>query len=296
VTADDQNLPPRPASDDPWYTEPPQTGQVHQTGPADQVDHVHHVDHVDHVHPSDPVEATYATTDPYEVPTGTAATSMPGADDSPFAPHDQASSGVSPGSAGPPAPMPVIVKRKMPLRHTMARVGEELVAWFKTLVSAAVYATLIVTFGFQVARVEGHSMAPTLEDQDRLIVNKLEYRLPNHDPAFGDIVMLLFPNDPDKSFVKRVVGEPGDTIRSVNGHVYRNDEPLPDEFIPEEYRSYDTWGPEIVPEGYYFVMGDHRNNSSDSRTWRFVPKKYIIGKVQLRWWPVTAMRMFSAWD
>jgi signal peptidase I len=196
----------------------------------------------------------------------------------------------------PAAPAPVIVKRRVPIRHTLARVGEELVAWFKTLVSAAVYATLIVTFGFQVARVEGHSMAPTLEDQDRLIVNKLEYRLPNHDPAFGDIVMLLFPNDPEKSFVKRVVGEPGDTIRSVNGHVYRNDEPLPDDFIPEEYRSYDTWGPEIVPEGYYFVMGDHRNNSSDSRTWRYVPKKYIIGKVQLRWWPLTEMRLFSAWD
>lgn len=191
---------------------------------------------------------------------------------------------------------PVMVKQPVPLRQTFTRIGEELVAWFKTLVSAAVYATLIVTFGFQVARVEGHSMAPTLEDQDRLIVNKLEYRLPNHDPAFGDIVMLLFPNDPDKSFVKRIVGEPGDTIRSVNGHVFRNDEALPDDFIPEEYRSYDTWGPEIVPEGYYFVMGDHRNNSSDSRTWRFVPKRYIIGKVQLRWWPLTAMRIFSAWD
>lgn len=212
-----------------------------------------------------------------------------------------AASTVDPASIAPPspfpaAPAPVIVKRRVPIRHTLARVGEELVAWFKTLVSAAVYATLIVTFGFQVARVEGHSMAPTLEDQDRLIVNKLEYRLPNHDPAFGDIVMLLFPNDPEKSFVKRVVGEPGDTIRSVNGHVYRNDEPLPDDFIPEEYRSYDTWGPEIVPEGYYFVMGDHRNNSSDSRTWRYVPKKYIIGKVQLRWWPLTEMRLFSAWD
>lgn len=200
--------------------------------------------------------------------------------------------------AGPtqPVPPPVVIKRKVPLRHTAARVGEELVAWFKTLVSAAVYATLIVTFGFQVARVEGHSMAPTLEDQDRLIVNKLEYRLPNHDPQVGDIVMLLYPNDPDKSFVKRVVGAPGDTLRSVNGQVFRNDEPLPDDFIPEEYRMYDTWGPEIVPEGYYFVMGDHRNNSSDSRTWRWVPKKYIIGKVQLRWWPLTEMRLFSAWD
>ena len=84
-------------------------------------------------------------------------------------------------------------------------VRDELVAWFKTLVSAAVYATLIVTFGFQVARVEGQSMAPTLADQDRLIVNKLAYRL--GEPRRGDIVMLYYPINPDKSFVKRVIAE-----------------------------------------------------------------------------------------
>jgi signal peptidase I len=173
------------------------------------------------------------------------------------------------------------------------RVVEELVAWFKTLASAAVYATLIVTFGFQVARVEGQSMAPTLEDQDRLIVNKLAYQI--GDPQIGDIVMLYYPVDPSKSFVKRVVGEPNDTLRSVDGRVYRNDVPLPDDFIPEEYRSHDTWGPRVVPEGYYFVMGDHRNNSSDSRSWDFVPKKYIIGKVQIRWWPVNHAHLFEAW-
>lgn len=174
-----------------------------------------------------------------------------------------------------------------------ARVVEELVAWFKTLFSAAVYATLIVTFGFQVARVEGQSMAPTLEDQDRLIVNKLAYQI--GDPQIGDIVMLYYPVDPSKSFVKRVVGEPNDTLRSVDGKVYRNDVPLPDEFIPEEYRSHDTWGPRVVPEGYYFVMGDHRNNSSDSRSWDYVPKRYIIGKVQIRWWPLDHMHYFEPW-
>jgi len=167
------------------------------------------------------------------------------------------------------------------------------VAWFKTLVSAAVYATLIVTFGFQVARVEGQSMAPTLEDQDRLIVNKVAYRL--HDPRVGDIVMLLYPEDPEKSFVKRIVAEPGDTIRGVDGRVFRNDVPLPDDFIPDDYRMTDTWGPEIVRPGYYFVMGDHRNNSSDSRSWGPVPKKYIIGKVQLRWWPISNVRWFEEW-
>ena len=101
----------------------------------------------------------------------------------------------------------------------------------KTLVSAAVYAVLIVTFGFQVARVEGQSMAPTLEDQDRLIVNKLVYRI--GEPRRGDIVMLYYPLNPDKSFVKRVIAEEGDTVRIVDGRVYVNDVPLQDDYVPE---------------------------------------------------------------
>ena len=173
----------------------------------------------------------------------------------------------------------------------MAQLRDELVAWVKTLLSAAVYATLIVTFGFQVARVEGQSMAPTLEDQDRLIVNKFAYRFLN-DPRRGDIVMLYYPLDPNKSFVKRVVAEEHDMVRIVDGQVYVNDTPMPDEFVPPEYRSHDDYQPTSVPEGYYFVMGDHRNNSSDSRHWGMVPKKYIIGRVQLRWWPVPAARVF----
>jgi signal peptidase I len=172
----------------------------------------------------------------------------------------------------------------------MERVVEELIAWLKTLASAAVYATLIVTFGFQVARVEGHSMAPTLEDQDRLIVNKLAYRI--GEPHISDIVMLYYPNDPNKSFVKRVIAEEGDQVNIVDGIVYRNDIILDDSFVPPDYKSHDDWGPQVIPEGYYFVMGDHRNNSSDSRHWGFVPKKYIIGRVQLRWWPLRHARMF----
>jgi signal peptidase I len=175
--------------------------------------------------------------------------------------------------------------------HRLAQVRDELVAWLKTLLSAAVYATLIVTFGFQVARVEGQSMAPTLEDQDRLIVNKFAYRFLN-DPRRGDIVMLYYPLDPNKSFVKRVVAEEHDIVRIVDGQVFVNDTPMPDEFVPPEYRSHDDYQPTSVPEGYYFVMGDHRNNSSDSRHWGMVPKKYIIGKVQVRWWPVPSARLF----
>jgi len=170
------------------------------------------------------------------------------------------------------------------------RMGREILAGLQTLVSAAVYATLIVTFGVQVARVDGLSMAPTLEDHDRLIVNKLVYEL--GDPRPGDIVMLYYPLNPDKMFVKRVIAREGDTVRIVDGRVYVNDVPLHDDYVPAEFRSHDDWGPQVIQQGYYFVMGDHRNNSSDSRHWGPVPKKYIVGKVKVRWWPLQDARIF----
>ena len=166
----------------------------------------------------------------------------------------------------------------------------ELGDWVRTFGSAAVYATLIVTFVGQVARVDGFSMQPTLEDNDRLIVNKLAYQL--HAPAPGDVVMLLSPEEPSTALVKRVIAGPGDVVRSVDGRVLVNDVPLPDGFVAPEFRSDDSWGPDVVPEGYYWVMGDHRNNSADSRMFSYVPRKYILGKVQLRWWPVARARIF----
>jgi signal peptidase I len=188
---------------------------------------------------------------------------------------------------GSDAPDPRLTR---PSSVTIERVRDELVAWVRTLVSAAVYAILIVTFGFQIARVEGQSMAPTLEDQDRLIVNKMIYRI--SEPRRGDIVMLYYPLDPNKSFVKRVIAEEGDTVRIVEGRVYVNDVPLADEYVPLEFRGSDDLAPKVIENGYCFVLGDHRNNSSDSRHWGLVPKKYIIGKVQLRWWPVPQAKIF----
>ena len=105
--------------------------------------------------------------------------------------------------------------------------------------------------------------------------------------------MLWYPIDPDKSFVKRVIAEENDKVRIVDGRVFVNDIELEDAYVPSEYRGHDDWGPQVIQEGYYFVMGDHRNNSSDSRHWGSVPKKYIIGKVQLRWWPLPKARLFE---
>ena len=140
------------------------------------------------------------------------------------------------------------------------------------------------TFVVQYARVEGGAMSPTLNDQERLIVDKSLYRW--QVPRRGDVAMLYYPLNPDKMFVKRVIAEEGDQIRIVGGQVYTNDVPLDDEHVPTEYRSHEDFGPQVVPQGYYFVMGDHRNNSSDSRHWGFVPRKSIIGKVVFRWWPI----------
>jgi signal peptidase I len=193
-------------------------------------------------------------------------------------------------------PLPVVEPASIASSPEVARrswrsIGTEVVAGVQTLLSAAVYATLIVTFGFQVARVDGRSMSPTLEDHDRLIVNKLAYEI--GEPLPGDIVMLYYPRDPEKMFVKRVIAKEGDTVRIVDGRVTVNDLPLHDEdYVPSEYRSHDDWGPQVVQDGYYFVMGDHRNNSSDSRHWGPVPKKYIVGKVKVRWWPLQDARIF----
>ena len=198
-----------------------------------------------------------------------------------------------------PAPQPPVPELVIPLSQAelsgprerlWVRMGRELMTGLQTLVSAAVYATLIMTFGVQVARVDGLSMAPTLEDHDRLIVNKLVYEL--GQPRPGDIVMLYYPLNPEKMFVKRVIAKEGDTVRIVDGHVYVNNLSLHDDYVPAEFRSHDDYGPEIVKQGYFFVMGDHRNNSSDSRHWGPVPKKYIAGKVKVRWWPIQDARIF----
>jgi signal peptidase I len=139
---------------------------------------------------------------------------------------------------------------------------------------------------FQHARVEGMAMSPAINDQDRVIVDKWAYR--NATPQAGDIVMLLYPLNPDKTFVKRVVADEGDQIRIVGGWVFRNDVAMEEQYVTPDHRSHDDFGPQVVPQGYCFVLGDRRNNSSDSRHWGYVPRRYVIGRVVYRWWPLSA--------
>jgi signal peptidase I len=158
------------------------------------------------------------------------------------------------------------------------------------VVLTGVVGAFVITFLFQFARIEGRAMSPTLADQDGVIVSKLAYQ--RKKPRRGEIVMLMYPLNPTRTFVKRVIAEEGDQVRIEQGLVHLNDVPLHEPFIQGEFRSGERWGPAVVPEGYYFVMGDFRSNSSDSRHWGFVPEKYILGRVACRWWPVSAAKCF----
>jgi signal peptidase I len=172
-----------------------------------------------------------------------------------------------------------------------ASIGREAVLLARTLLSAGVYATLIVTFVFQVARVEGRSMEPTLHDQDRLVVNKIAYTL--RDPEVGDIVMMYHPHLPSQPLVKRIVAVPGDTVAFRAGVVVRNGAPVDEAYIERSLQSDDEREPVVVPDGYYFVLGDHRKASSDSRSFGPVPRRYILGRIDVRWWPIPDVRAFE---
>src|SRR6187455_1860849 len=162
----------------------------------------------------------------------------------------------------------------------------------RDLVFALMIAALVVVFIVQPVKVEGTSMLPRLHDGERIFVNKLiyydEYRwAPKIDR--GDIVVFWFPDDPSKSYIKRVVGLPGDTVEIREGNVLINGSMLEEKYLdPKENLSTRSQTPVYVKPNYYFVMGDNRDNSSDSRSWGLVPKKYIYGKALLRYWPPSA--------
>src|SRR5881628_640259 len=143
----------------------------------------------------------------------------------------------------------------------------------------AFVALMLVEIGttFHHARVDGDSMAPLFRNGDHVLVNTLSYRF--REPKRQDVVALYYPLHPAKSFIDRVIAEEGDVVRIVDGRVYVNDVLLKEDYVAAAYRSRDNWGPQVVQQGYYLVMGDHRNGSFDSRHWGFVPKKYIWGRV-----------------
>ena len=169
-------------------------------------------------------------------------------------------------------------------RRKAAVFGVVVVEWLRDLMIATVVVAFIVIFLYRPVRVEGVSMMPVLEDQERIFVNTFVYRL--ESIGRGDIVVFRYPRDPSKSYIKRVIGMAGDRIRIDGGHVYVNDEALDEDYVPPAYTDFRSYPETTVPENYFFVLGDHRSMSSDSREFGPVSQSLIYGKAVFGYWPM----------
>lgn len=157
-------------------------------------------------------------------------------------------------------------------------------SWGRDLLIALGLSAFFIVFLYQPVRVEGTSMLPGLQDQERIFINKFVYKLEPIER--GDIVVFHYPFDPSKSYIKRVIGLSGDRVRIVEGQVYVNGHPIKEPYVPGEYFDYRSTAETTVPEHSYFVLGDHRSLSNDSRDFGAVDQSYIYGKAVFVYWPV----------
>lgn len=187
------------------------------------------------------------------------------------------SSPVPPSLAIPDA-QPVPIPVPAPVNN-----GGDIWLWVRDLMISAIASVLIITFLYQPVRVEGTSMLPRLEDRDRLFINKFVY----HFAAIerGDVVVFRYPRDPEKSYIKRVIALPGDRLRIDQGHVWVNSRLVREPYVPAEYRDSRSLAEMTIPDDSYFMMGDHRSISSDSRDFGPVDRSLIYGKAVFVYWP-----------
>jgi signal peptidase I len=168
-----------------------------------------------------------------------------------------------------------------------SRIAFELKSWFRDILFAFAIAIFIVIFVVQPVKVEGTSMQPQLLDQERIFVNRFIYRF--QDISRGDIVVFWYPKDNRKSFIKRVLGVPGDEVEIRRGSVFINGNKVEEPYLKPEFRDNKSFGKVIVPPDNFFVLGDHRNSSNDSRSWGFVARELIYGKAIFSYWPVSRL-------
>jgi len=160
----------------------------------------------------------------------------------------------------------------------------EIRVWTRDLLIAIGLALVIIVFLYQPVKVEGTSMAPLLSDQERIFINKFVYRF--EDIHRGDVVVFWYPLDRSKSFIKRVIGLPGETVDIRHGQLYVNAQLIPEPYVPPQYTDITDFGPVKVPKDSYFVMGDHRISSNDSRVFGPVASQFIYGRAVFAYWPV----------
>ena len=156
--------------------------------------------------------------------------------------------------------------------------------WARDLLVSLAISAFIIVFLYQPVKVEGTSMMPGLEDQERIFVNKFVYRW---EPIQrGDIVVFRYPRDTSKSYIKRVIGVAGDRIRIESGEVYVNGEALDEDYVPSDYADARSYNEIVVPSNCFFVLGDHRTMSNDSRDFGPVNERFIYGKAVFGYWPM----------
>jgi signal peptidase I len=155
--------------------------------------------------------------------------------------------------------------------------------WIRDLLISAAVSLLIILFLYQPVRVEGTSMLPRLEDHDRLFINKFVYHITSIER--GDVVVFHYPRDPEKSYIKRVIALPGDRLSIDRGQVWVNGKALQEKYVPAMYRDTRSYAETVIPDDCYFVMGDHRSISSDSREFGVVERDLIYGKAVFIYWP-----------
>src|SRR5271170_1026777 len=183
-----------------------------------------------------------------------------------------------PDVVSPETPTPLATTE--PAAHPLPVVA----VWARDLLVSLAISAFIIIFLYQPVKVEGTSMMPGLEDQERIFVNKFVYRW---EPIQrGDIVVFRYPRDTTKSYIKRVIGVAGDRIRIENGQVFVNDEAPDEDYVPSDYADVRSYGEIVVPSNSFFVLGDHRTMSNDSRDFGTVNERFIYGKAVFGYWPM----------
>jgi signal peptidase I len=157
-------------------------------------------------------------------------------------------------------------------------------SWGRDLIIAAGLALVIVVYLYQPVRVEGVSMLPRIEDQERIFVNKFIYRFKPIER--GDVIVFSYPLDPQRFFIKRVIGLPGETVQIRAGRVFINSQELKESYIPKKFQTPENDPPVAIGADHFYVLGDHRSSSNDSRFWGQVPRQNIYGKAVLCYWPL----------
>jgi signal peptidase I len=157
-------------------------------------------------------------------------------------------------------------------------------SWLRDLVASVAVSAFIIIFLYQPVRVEGTSMLPGLENEDRLVINKIAYRV--GEIHAGDVVVFQYPRDHAKSYIKRVIALPGDDVRIDHGQVYVNGKGLVETYVPLQYTDDKSMGEMVLPPRQYFVLGDHRLIASDSRDFGPVDRELIYGKAVFVYWPI----------